>query len=63
MRVSITLETDNDAFAGSELYEVSGILETVTRKIKIGEIDVEPGARYPLRDSNGNRVGFFTVKD
>jgi hypothetical protein len=63
MKVSITLETDNAAFRENGGNEVADILESITNLVRDGHLEIKLGAGLPLRDSNGNRVGFFTVKD
>jgi len=62
MKVSLTIDATNAAFDGDAAFEVSDLLSVLSKKIQHGDIEVEPGASYPLRDSNGNRVGFFKVK-
>jgi len=62
MKVSLTIDTANAAFDGDVTSEVTDILRVLTYKITLGDVELEPGASYPLRDSNGNRVGFFKVE-
>jgi len=62
MKISLTIDAANAAFDGEAGYEVTCILEVLSMNIKQGYVDLEVGSRYPVRDSNGNRVGFFTVK-
>lgn len=62
MKVSITIDLDNAVFEDDASSEIYAILCVLRHKIHFRDIEVEPGARYPLRDSNGNRVGLFAVK-
>ena len=62
MEISITINTDNSAFEDDAALELHNFLLVLRDKVGWGDVEVEPGACYPLRDSNGNRVGFFSVK-
>jgi len=62
MKISITIDATNAAFDGEATSEVADILTVLTQKIRQGYAEVEPGTVQLLRDSNGNRVGFFKVK-
>jgi len=62
MKISITIDASNAAFDGDATSEVIDILRVLTGKVSLGYVEVESGTSYPLRDSNGNRVGFFKVK-
>ena len=56
--VEIVLNTDNAAFQeGGFEFEMGGILAQVEQAVK----DALPFAR--LRDSNGNRVGFYAIQE
>lgn len=61
MRLIISIEMDNAAFDESPTAEVYRILcGLATRIAKDGAGAFAP---YPLRDSNGNTVGFARVED
>lgn len=56
MKLTLTINMDNAAFADAPLAEAVQILR---RAIE----DMENGwARKPLRDSNGNEVGRFDIE-
>jgi len=62
MTIEITLETSNAAFAKSELDEVCRILTKLALQIRGFIAPIGVGSETPLRDSNGNVVGYMTVK-
>lgn len=56
MNLTITIEMDNDAFAGGRRAdEVSRILDDIRDGIEGDGIKL--GYSWPVRDSNGNTVG------
>lgn len=59
MRVVITIDCDNAAFAADlPKYELARILDELSGKVLIKGID-----DFPLRDINGNVVGTMVVSD
>lgn len=65
MNVAIVIKADNDAFkdygAGGESYEVARILRELADRIE-GHPHFSDGHAQPLRDYNGNEVGWLSVK-
>lgn len=64
MNITIKINTDNAAFgetSSEAAQEVANILAGLT-DILIGASMLVEGS-IPLRDSNGNKVGQFTVKE
>lgn len=60
MRVTIYFDCDSTAFKGSWGSEAARILRGAARRIEDAEsFDVG----FPLRDSNGNRVGRFEIAE
>lgn len=57
-RYTITIDTDNAAFGDTD-YEAQREVADILRKLadRLDNDDV----RSPLRDSNGNTVGLFTI--
>jgi len=64
MKFTLTFSCNGEAFNGANedpAREVARILEDAARRIRHdGLPDLEP---HRLRDSNGNRVGFFALED
>ncbi len=58
MKITITLSTDNAAFAEDGGAEVARILRGLADDVENVACDDFEGQR--LRDSNGNTVGYFT---
>lgn len=59
MEITITINTDNDAFADGNLEtEVARILNYLAARVKVGGVDT-----YPIKDINGNTVGEMNVLD
>jgi hypothetical protein len=64
MRITITINCDNDAFGDSPeecAAEVNAILRRLQRHPAQGSYYLV-GDSGPVRDSNGNTVGFLTVE-
>ena len=61
MNITITINTDNDAFYMQETAEVARILEDLAMRLN-GHPNFSPGLSFPLRDYNGNEVGYISVK-
>ena len=61
MKITITIDTENDAFQPEPVNEVNRILHDVQVDIRGGGLT--PDTRWVLRDSNGNTVGEVTVTD
>lgn len=61
MNITITINTDNDAFQESMNYETSRILEVLVKKLRRDEIDIHVGETASLLDINGNKVGKIEV--
>jgi hypothetical protein len=55
MGFTMTISTDNDAFATDATAEIARILRETTRRVVNGHMD------GVLLDVNGNRVGRFDV--
>lgn len=58
--VSITFDTDNAAFAEDDL-EVWAVLERTARSLHRDAALTNPGATGAVFDSNGNRIGRWSV--
>lgn len=54
MKFTLEIECDNAAFEGDPNEEIARILRDL-----VDDLEARPAARgtFPLRDSNGNRVG------
>ncbi len=71
MNITITINTDNEAFADGPETEVARILANYARQLADGLTNVElascltsaNGVRTTLRDINGNTVGQVTITD
>ena len=59
MDITITINTDNDAFLENGTIEVKYILKQLTDRLETG-LYMTPG-EYNLRDSNGNTVGKLSL--
>lgn len=58
MKLIVTVNMDNAAFKeASEGAEAARILNHLAEVIEHEGLGMSPGARMPLRDINGNRVG------
>ena len=55
MKLTITIQMDNEAFEGNPYPEVKSILDDLGRRFDSGWLF--DGEAIPLRDSNGNTVG------
>ena len=62
MGITITINTDNDAFQGSMNGETARILRVLVARLERDEVDIHSGEVANLRDANGNTVGQFTVR-
>lgn len=60
-RVSLYIDTDNAAFDDMQA-EVGRIVRELGEAIERGAVAIEDGAKKPLRDVNGNRVGAMVVE-
>ena len=58
----VRIKCDNDAFANDASSEVARILRTLAERID-GHPHFSPGFSQPLRDANGNSVGYLDVHD
>jgi hypothetical protein len=58
--VSITFDTDNAAFAENDL-EVWAVLERTARALHRDAALTSPGSSGSVFDSNGNRIGRWSV--
>ena len=56
MNITITINTDNDAFYMQETIEVARILRDLARRIE-GNEHFSAGHWQPISDYNGNEVG------
>jgi len=56
MKLTVTIETDNDAFQPDPAPELADILTSFAQRIDKNGINRSD--RFPLRDVNGNTVGF-----
>lgn len=61
MNITITINTDNDAFSTSMNGETARILDTLTHQLRRDEIDIHVGECYFMQDYNGNTVGKLEV--
>lgn len=64
MRVQITIDCDNDAFAEEPAAEIGRILERLAGDLATGDVNIvlaTPVGEWSrsLFDSNGNQVGRF----
>lgn len=59
MKATITINMDNESFGGLPEYELERILLDLAKKASHGIMDFQEGRS--IRDSNGNRVGTFTI--
>ncbi len=57
MKFKIEIECNNAAFGDLPGFEVARLLRGVADEVD--ERDILPGETGPLRDYNGNRVGFY----
>ncbi|MCK5610709.1 hypothetical protein KAR91_53040 [Candidatus Pacearchaeota archaeon] len=57
MDITITINTDNAAFEGAEVEEVSRILSEIAWKIE-DDASIDD---MSIRDINGNTVGHLTI--
>ncbi len=62
MDITITINTDNDAFQPHPEWELRRILDKFSNGLKY-QGTINPGDTIPLHDINGGRVGQFTVKE
>lgn len=63
MKISIEFETENAAFEDDLHGESASLLRDLARKIQAQAVPFEAGINIPLRDSNGNRVGFCRIQE
>ncbi len=61
MKITIKIDTANDAFSGDASIETIRILRGLILKLERNEIDIHPGEAATLRDYNGNTIGSFKV--
>lgn len=59
--LKVEIEMGNAAFDGCEEQEASRILSEAADKLANGEAGVYLGEKTPLRDINGNTVGYLMV--
>ena len=62
MVVHIEIGTGNAAFEDEPSVEVVRILRELCGRLK-GHPHFSPGHDQPLRDANGNEVGFLTIRE
>jgi hypothetical protein len=62
MKVYIEIDCTNDAFRDNPAWETANILLDLARRIA-RHPNFSPGHDQALLDSNGNEVGFLTVKE
>lgn len=62
MRFTLTIQCDNAAFADDPSHEVARILIDAARRID-GHQHFSPGHSQPVRDVNGNEVGYFDITE
>jgi len=62
MNITITLNTENDAFDKSEGREVSRILHKLADEFEADYLLNPDGESGSLRDINGNTVGGYVIK-
>ena len=55
----IKLTTDNEAFSDDPTREVARILRALADRLE----GASPDEDYPLRDANGNKVGYAMFKE
>jgi hypothetical protein len=58
MTITLTIETDNAAFARAPFREARRIIREAADRLTR-----EAGDGFPLRDVNGNTVGRLTIKE
>lgn len=63
MRITITIDTDNEAFSPSPLFEAGRILGKLADEWQHTTFDAPSFNGHRLRDINGNTVGKVTVKE
>ena len=56
-KLTITIETENDAFSPNVGREVSRIIRENESGLILGLHNAIDGGEFPLRDLNGNTVG------
>ena len=61
MKIRIQFHTDNAAFEDALGQEAGEILRGIASLIEHGYLELTPGAGFPLRDSNGYKVGLVEV--
>ncbi len=61
MRFTLEIDMDNVAFHSDPRAELSRIMTHVASRIVIPDAGFE--FREPVRDINGNRVGFVTIRE
>ncbi len=65
MNITITINTDNDAFQPRPTLEVIRILETLAQDLRDEHgtgFDMQTGELRRLRDANGNTCGLVKVQ-
>lgn len=62
MKITITIDTSNDAFTGRPQAEVARILVGVVDRLASGTITLWVGRDETLKDLNGNKAGDFIVR-
>ena len=60
MKFRLEIECDNDAFAHDLDAEIVRVLRRAAELVRHG---VASEYRHPLRDANGNEVGFFVLRE
>ena len=61
MIITISIDTDNDAFQESMNGETARILEHLAKRMRRDEIDIHPNEFVYLQDDNGNGCGHLEV--
>lgn len=62
MKFHLEINIDNAAYEADPCGEVAGNLKQLVRDIEDG-VRLQTQEQHPVRDSNGNYVGFWQVKD
>jgi hypothetical protein len=61
MNLTISINLDNDSFQESSGTELAGLFREIQRKFE--HIHPPVGMAQPIRDTNGNTVGQFLIKE
>lgn len=65
MRFELSVDVDNDEFAGRKLESgIARMLAEISKSIRGGSLRLPRGSgSWPIRDINGNRIGNMTLTD